>query len=266
MIVLLSDEEDCSAANPEIFDPASRAYGDELNLRCWRHGAPELGVVHPISRFVDGLLATRTDPSNLIVTGIVGVPEEVTSIPGAATDFEGILAHPDMQEQLDPLMSSRLRPSCDRTDAAGERSVAFPPRRIVGVLRDLQRGGAHASVHSICHDDLEPELDWILATAAGALDTCLRRPLAVEGGLTPCVLVEHLPPGRACAELPGRTLRERRSGIELCEVAQLPVGSPSGEGWYYEPESASCSSERPQRIVFTTPPPTGATTHLECPR
>ncbi|MCB9599842.1 MAG: hypothetical protein H6720_05740 [Sandaracinus sp.] len=277
-VIVVTDEEDCSAVQPEVFDPASTTFGGDLNLRCWTYGDPAMGIIHPVQRFVDGLLATRADPDLLVVAAITGVPEAVNPTPGAPIDYAAILAHPDMVEMVDPTMPSRLRPSCDRTDEAGERSIAFPPRRIVSMLQGLEAGGANAILQTICQDSFTGALEAVVRKIADVLGgTCLPRALVRGAGdIVNCDVVEQLAPGRSCAEFPGRTLRETVTdtvtgmAVEVCQVEQLPVAGeavPAGDGWYYDDFSADVAercSARPQRIAFTQPPATGTTVRLEC--
>lgn len=281
-IFLVTDEEDCSAANPEVFDPASTTFGGDLNLRCWTYGNPADGIVHPVERFVDGLLATRADPDLLVVAAITGIPEATNPGTGEAIDYPGILGHPDMVEQVDPAMPSRLRPSCDRTDEAGERSIAFPPRRIVSMLQQLEARGANSILQTICQDSFTGALEAVVRKIADVLGgTCLPRALVRgSGGIVNCDVVEALAVGRSCSEFPGRTLDRMEvdpvtmASIEVCKVEQLPVSGttiPTGDGWYYDDfsmdvigEDARCPENRPQRITFTTPPATGTTVRLEC--
>src|SRR5690606_37126644 len=114
-IILVTDEEDCSAANPELFNPNSPAFMSvDLNLRCFSFPAE----VHPVERYVSGvdgrsgLLGLRQHPGLLIFTGIVGVPVETVSDP-SSIDYDAILSHPLMQEEVDSTMPTRLRPSCN---------------------------------------------------------------------------------------------------------------------------------------------------------
>ena len=59
-LVLVTDEDDCSAADPEVFNLNSTVYPErEANLRCFRFKDHPNQPVHPISRYVDGFLATR---------------------------------------------------------------------------------------------------------------------------------------------------------------------------------------------------------------
>jgi hypothetical protein len=150
-IVALTDEEDCSASDPELFNPTTSEYPGDLNLRCFEY--PE--AVHPVSRYVDGLLATR-NPAQVSFVAIAGIPPET-----AGTDYAAILTHPDMQERIDPSMPTRLAPSCN----VPGRGFAFPPRRIVTLARDLTALGARASAQSICQDDLTVATDAIVAVS-----------------------------------------------------------------------------------------------------
>jgi hypothetical protein len=265
LIVILTNEEDCSVADPSLYDPRSLEHDGDLNLRCWRFGAPELGLVHPIERFVDGLLATREDPTRLAVSAIVGIPEATSPARGARPDWDAILDHPDMREVLDPAMPSRLRPSCDRTGAAGERAIAHPPRRIVRTLQALDRAGAHATVQTLCRDDLGTAMDVTLDLLADATSPCFARTVDP----TRCTLVETLPPGRTCADVPARTLREvvaDTNGVarEVCTVA--PRDDASTEGWEYVPNDPMCSALRPNRIHVSPISFEGAALRLECAR
>jgi hypothetical protein len=163
-VVLVTDEEDCSTADPELFNSSSTRYAGELNLRCFSNPT----AVHPIDRFVDGFLATRRSPERLVCSVIAGVPPSVTT--DTAT-YPQILAAPEMQEELDPTMMTRLRPSCN----VSGRGLAFPPRRIVEVGRELEARGAHTSVQSICASDFTPAIDALVGDLAES-----RRPVGCD--------------------------------------------------------------------------------------
>jgi hypothetical protein len=148
-IVLLTKEEDCSALDPELFNPTSSVYSGDLNLRCFSFP----GAVQPFERYADGLTAGR-DARRIHFLPIVGVPDEA-----AGSDFEAILAHPDMQELIDPSMPTRLRPSCNIPGLG----FAYPPRRIVDVGRLLDAQGASVSIQSVCQADFTPAIDALIA-------------------------------------------------------------------------------------------------------
>ena len=150
--IVLTDENDCSASDPELFDPSSSTYGStDLNLRCFAH---EDTALHPISRYVDGLRAMRTNPDDVIFALVAGVPTDLVG-----TDYATMLADPRMQQQVDPSSPNRLTPSCD----VPGRGVAFPPTRLVEVA---QAHGGPSVVQSICQPDFAPVVDAILSEVA----------------------------------------------------------------------------------------------------
>ncbi|MDQ3032855.1 MAG: hypothetical protein M3Y87_10590, partial [Myxococcota bacterium] len=285
-IILVTDEEDCSASNPDIFNPGSATFsGTDLNLRCFTY--PE--ATHPVERYIrgvdghGGLLGLRQNPNLLIFAGIVGVPVETVPDP-SAIDYDAILAHPDMMERIDPAMMTRLTPSCN----VPGRGIAFPPRRIVRVAQGIEQAGGSATIQSICQAGFEGALDAIIAKIADALGSvCLTRELSADAdGLVQCQLFEILPATgetTTCAGLPGRHPARTRTievdGMtrEICELVQVGlVGRDDGsDGWFYETyDNASptstitdeCEPFTPQRIAFTgaTIPVAGAALRVEC--
>lgn len=150
-IVVVSDEEDCSAMDPELFNPASATYGSsDLSLRCFAF--PE--ALHPVSRYVSGLLQLRRHPSRLAYFVLAGVPVDLAPAPGEAVDWERLVS-PDpavrddrMEERVDPTMPNRLIPSCN----VPGRGISFAPVRLVRTARQLEQRGARAGVGSLCQE------------------------------------------------------------------------------------------------------------------
>jgi len=142
-VVVLTDEEDCSASDTELFDITSPRFTENLNLRCFEH--PE--ALHPVERFVEGLLALRSDQPNLLSYSLIaGVPRDLV-LEGAS--YDEMLADERMQETIDPRDPNRLVPSCNEPG----RGLAFPPRRMVRVAQGLESAGAVTTVQSICQRD-----------------------------------------------------------------------------------------------------------------
>ena len=147
-ILAVTDEDDCSALDPDVYNRMSTRYpAPELNLRCFQY--PE--AVHPLERFTEGLLASRGDAGRLIYGAIVGIPEDVNPRIGSPIDYDAILSDDDMQERVNPTMPQELAPSCDRPGTGR----AFPPRRMVTLAQQLEAGGARAFVQTICQDSYE---------------------------------------------------------------------------------------------------------------
>ncbi|MBW2462719.1 MAG: hypothetical protein JRH11_13800 [Deltaproteobacteria bacterium] len=273
-IIEVTDEEDCSALDPELFNPTSSIYTGDLNLRCFQFP----GAVQPTGRYVDGLLASRITPDLLVYAIIAGVPTDAVPAPGADPNFDAILAHPDMVEQIDPDMMTRLKPSCN---VAG-RGLAFPPRRMVQVAKELSAAGAGGIVQSICQADFTPALDAIIAKIADVLGgACLPRELNPnEDGTVNCQVLETLPiTGEVtrCDQIAGRTFltTDADTGGQVCEVLQLAAlggASPTDPGWFYDNFTSEVlmrcgeAADDGQRISYTSgnEPRTGTLVRLEC--
>lgn len=163
-IVLLTDEADCSASDPDLFNPVSATYGTtDLNLRCFAHGE----ALHPVARFVDGLLPLRRHPSRLVFVSIAGVPVDLVPAAGEPIDWELLVSDDParrddrMGERVDPSTGNRLLPSC----AVPGRGIAFPPVRTLQVARELEARGARVSVQSICQASFGIAVETILRSA-----------------------------------------------------------------------------------------------------
>jgi len=156
VVLVVTDENDCSGLDPEIFNPSSSVYSGDLNLRCFSFP----GALHPIERYSEGLIRQRsTQPGRLVFGAIVGIPPDLD-----ATDADRILSDPRVRERIDPDMPTRLAPSCNVAD----RGFAFPPTRIVQVGADIRARGGRAINLSICQEDFSPAVRLILDEMGGA--------------------------------------------------------------------------------------------------
>lgn len=149
-VIVLSDEEDCSANNPEIFNPSRDDYGP-MNVRC--NFNPD--EMHPVSRYVEGLASLREDPADVIFSLIAGVPADLVGDP-EDIDFDTILDDERMTYRVNPANPNELLPSCESVSG-----TAYPPRRMVEVARDLD-----GVVGSICQGDFTPVVGSILDRVA----------------------------------------------------------------------------------------------------
>lgn len=279
-VVVLTNQDDCSAADPELYNRESELYTEpNLALRCWRYGEAGTSALHPSERYIDGLLELR-DPDQLLFAVIGGVPEDLAHAAGETPDFASLVgadADPRMQTALDPSMPGRLTPSCEQED----QGSTLPPSRLIRVSEGLSQRGARVVVQSLCQDDYAPVTDAILASFGEALrGSCFNRPMVETGagGRLDCELVEYLPLGDAsCEELEGRVFRELdvESGRELCTVCQIDAdgvpfdgqpGCQNGAGWSYEANAARCPAQRAQSLTFTENaiPMAGAYLRIEC--
>lgn len=183
VVVLLTDENDCSSHDLHHFLPADRLPDGDvlkdipLNLRCL--GVPD--ELFGVSRYVDGLKALRKGHEDLVVfAAVAGVPRElidrnVDLSDAAAVDgyYATMLGAPPMQEVADPSSgpNQMLAPSCVRAipNGSGEPLLqkAYPPRRIVEVARGFGRNGV---IESICQDDFTGVADTLLKRVFDTLE------------------------------------------------------------------------------------------------
>jgi hypothetical protein len=156
-VVLVTTENDCSASEPAIFDRLDPRYATvDLNLRCFTF----VDEQYPIERYVDGLVGLRADSRRLMFGAIAGVPQDAID---DGLDYDAILAHPEMEDRVDPVLRNRLLPSCTSPDGRG---VAYAPRRIVQVAQGLEALGASTTVQSICNGSYRAAVDAILERIA----------------------------------------------------------------------------------------------------
>lgn len=301
-IIIVSDEEDCSAKNTALFkqtsDPTDPLYKEGINLRCYYH--PE--DLFDTDRYVAGFKNLRPSNQELVIYGaIVGVPTDLVDADARANVMfdddasrdayydtilnDSRMMNKTVNENVPAL--ANLGASCTRTDSLGEQADAYPPRRMVEVAKKF---GQNAVIQSICQDDFGPAMDAIIDVIAQQLGAvCLPRAIVRKSdGTVPCNVVWELPKaGMAPDQTPtecsdaaflsdvdvGRAPTNERGG-KNCNVQQLAVKTldqvPSGDGWYYDDftdaRAKECPKTQPQRVSFSdsAKPPTGVTVKLEC--
>ena len=154
LVILISDEEDCSFQDSSLVDGSDPVVTNtNINLRCVTY--PEL--LYPVSRYVDGLKALRPgNEESVFFSAIVGVPTDLIPAAGETPNYDVILADDRMQQVQDSDNPNQLRAACQDTG----RGRADPARRIVEVVRGF---GANGSLQSICQADFSPALDGIIS-------------------------------------------------------------------------------------------------------
>ncbi len=114
----------------------------------------EDAAVHPIARYVDGLLQLRRHPSRLAFFVMAGLPRDLEPAPGTDIDWDGLINDPRMIPTIEtsPLSTpAYIAPSCNEPGSG----TALPPARIVRTARELAARGARVSVGSICQGSYE---------------------------------------------------------------------------------------------------------------
>lgn len=270
-VILLANEDDCSIRDPELFDRTSSVYADpNLSLRCFLYD----DALHPIARYVDGLLAARP-PERLVFAAIAGVPEEIASS-AQSTPWDALVGDESVR---DPRMIVTVDVAagtgrCTACSHAG-RGEAHAAVRITSVARDLEEEGARTSVHSICAETFEPAMtiiaDQILEAMTGA---CVDMTLDADAEGTALCDVVEVPSDGTCEGRHGRVpFGTSEDGQPLCKICR---GSDDGAvtdddpacqalgqaGWVYR-ETSACPSTRARRIEFAPLVPTSP--RLLCP-
>lgn len=271
-IIYVTEEDDCSSANPELYNPSRDDFGP-INPRCVLNE----DQLHPISRYHDAFVELRGgDESRVFVSAIAGIPVDGSWNPGDPIERLREL------QQINPSNPNELLPSCDT--AMGK---AFPPVRLAELVYSFGNNGILAS---IC------QADW-----TSVLQTITRRlPIRISGycfppdfdfaALSGCRVVEELADDRPCPNPADDSSRDRtegwhrdlgvRDGRRLCEVLRADYdsdGCPDGasscsgppfadglEGWYIDPRSEACE-EREFMLTSEGMIEGGSTLRLQCP-
>jgi len=154
--LLVTDEDDCSASDPDLFNPSSTTYTEDLNLRCWFN--PD--ALQPISRYVDGLQALREDEGHVVFGAVVGIPTDLDD-----ASYDDILADSRMDFVVNT-DGTNIEPSCN---VAG-RGLAFPPRRIVETAKELDLLGSRVALGSICQETYDSVLAELLGEIQAVIE------------------------------------------------------------------------------------------------
>ncbi len=245
VVVVLSQGDDCSVADPALLDPDTTAYPSPLESRCTSH--PE--ALTPVERFVEGLAWVRPD-GRLYVMPIAGVPLDL--VPDSTTPLEVPVETALADARLQPGMSC----------ASETLGPSTPPRRLLEATAGIDRGLGVGLLGSTCGTDLSAPIDSLIAAVGGGWFGCLARPFLREtDGRIRCRVTELVDPSSldSCEELPGRTSAgvDEGTGLLRCVVHQLAIDADDrfreseAVGWYYDDFSDFVHrycGERPHRL------------------
>ena len=146
-VTVLTDEDDCSVENPELYDPGSTFFDNFPNVRCALY--PEF--LHPVHRYVSGLRALR-EASDLVFAFAAGVPPDLVRASPELADYDTIAADMRMLPAVQRVDPTRLEPACSSADGAIE---AAPPIRMVEAGRQLTERGVRTAMGSVCDGSLD---------------------------------------------------------------------------------------------------------------
>lgn len=215
-VVILADEDDCSARDAAVFGPESAALGPLQSFRCFRFGVAcdqdtnEVGeklhchsnedsdLIDPVQPYIDRLIAVKGDERRVMVAVIAGTTEpvqvEARTPPGGGTAIPS-LAH-----------------SCTISYPTGP-AVADPPIRLKSFIEGFP---GRATITAVCSAELSAPLAQIGSTTKAMMgDPCLDSSRLADTSASP--------------------------GVQpSCEVLDIPDHAPSAQT-----SLAECSSGAP---------------------
>lgn len=224
LVVIISDEDDCSAADPSLFDPANGALGPLSSFRCFEEGVecdpdaprtpgpknscePRTGSAYTaeLQPYVDFLKTLKEDPSQVMVAGVFGDPSQV-----GVDLIEG---------------EPNLGASC--SSSVGE---AAPPVRLAHFLQQFPQRNTQTS---ICNEDLSEALSLIAEQVTVLIGNC------VDGELDqdPVTAGVQFDCQVSDVRFPGTDRQEEQILPECTQVPPPPGEQPC---WYLEPAAAEC--------------------------
>lgn len=259
-VIVIADEDDCSAADGALLDPATGTLGPLHSFRCFAEGvvcdqgdlrspgrktgcrpAPASRLLHEVDEYVEFLHRLKARPGKLVVAGIIG--------PGGERGDAEVVLDP---ERTDGALM--VRPSCDR-DPTRPDDEAAPPFRLAGFLSRFPESVST----SICADSLATPLERIARLMAAHVGSrCVGATLADRDPATPaleptCSVTELLDPAGARDE----------HVLPACETGRTPC-------WKLEVDAAACPAPvYPQSLELVidrggAPPPASSELKVQC--
>jgi len=245
-VVVLSDEEDCSLADPATFFSGGEV-GAQINQRCYTDPTSLVSPAEIVRQLREG-----RDPERFVFAALIGMPEELTD-----ADLGTVLADPRMDYTLSVENDLGVEPACTRFEGGALVGEAAPGRRYIEVAEQVD-----GLVASICAESYQPAIAELTARIGGRVQgICAARTLTpAEDGSVRCSVRETLPVGLTCDALSARTyIATDEEGREICSVAQAP--GAVGEGWFYDTSDGEC-----EKVSYTDgiAPPTEVGVTLSC--
>jgi hypothetical protein len=215
-VVLITDEDDCSASNPALFDltnPALSAGGGNFsaNFRCFEYGTSCQGVKPEDERKPGVRQGCTPDSASPYLHAVTGPKSYETFFKGLKPTgrvlLSAITGPPtpvEVKTKSEPSTAStypNLQPSCTLDPNPESYKDAFPSIRISALLNSFkaQAGDVPGSLTSICTDDFGPALREVGQKIIGALGRqCAKSPLLTRTGALACAAGDDLGGGVSC--------------------------------------------------------------------
>jgi hypothetical protein len=185
-VIIIADEDDCSTEMGTMFgDPTAglnSALGPRTSFRCFEFGVkcdndpnprafgtkrgckpnPDSQYMFEIEKYITFLKNLKTDPSLVIVAGIIGIDDEMHTV----------VVGPDPMTPTNPAVDK----SCFITDPDDPNDGAAPPIRIAEFLRSFANRNSQTSICSATLQDALNDIAELLKLAIG--NPCLTKRIA----------------------------------------------------------------------------------------
>jgi hypothetical protein len=255
-IIIISDEDDCSAKDPKLYDPANTAAGPLADFRCFEWGwecdegtmsrmagtytncRPRTNsqyLNHP-NEFVDAIKAIKDDPKKIIVSTIIG--------PSADTDPSVPITRVTINTAMNNI--PQVSPSCTN----GTQN-AFPMPRL---FHFAQQFPERNSFYSLCNSDLGAGLAQIAQLIRRVVgNPCFESDLETTdldpnnpGLQIECTVSDVSNQGKA---------NEVETIIPPCKMADAttPAADAKQPCWYVKPDPVKCDAY-PTKLTFAVHP------------
>lgn len=267
-IVIISDEDDCTASNPRLYDPSSSLVGELgpfADFRCFEWGwecdegtmsreegqytncRPRLDspYLHHPDSFVEDIKRLKDDPSKIIVATLVG-PRPGDLTPPKPTTVT-------VNQNNIPVVS----PSC----VNGSQN-AFPMPRL---LHFAEAFPERNTFYSLCNNDLSAGLTLVAQLIRRVLGNPCFETDVDQTDVDPnnpglqlqCTVSDVTNPGKA---------NEIEKILPPCKMADpaTPAADTRQPCWYVEPDAEKCEAYPTGLKIMTYPPEreTPSETHL----
>lgn len=247
-VVILSDEDDCSARSTTLFAPDSTELGILHSFRCFRFGvecSPDnvnepgaktacqprqdpAAIIDDVAPYREAIMAAKGHDPRKVMLGAIVAPANTVAVE-LRTPTSGGDAQPNIAR------------ACSFTNAQGLSAVADPAVRLSALVDNFP--GLHVR-ETICSQDLAPaatsiglELERLVVG-----DRCLFRPVAANEG---CTVVDET------GDEEPVPIAKCGSGATTCYA--ITADSDCGSGFRLD-------------IARTEPAPPNTFTTLRCPR
>lgn len=294
VVVIVTDEDDCSAHDRGIYDPdrdRDAELGPLSSFRCHefgvvcdddadpraagpRHGCrprEDSAYIRPVQEYVDFLVGVKGDPTKVLVVGIAGTPEPVTVLTNCVSYSPTLAAvcadngcgefYPPDAGPPGPPDAAVPPPPADAGPPAPPPppvpDIAYPAVRLHALLDAFP---ARSAFSPICSGDMGEALARTAQLTAGV---ATRRPClvgAIRDGDDTAPGVQ--PSCRVYDAVAPRTPDERRTELPSC--AATGGAAPCATIVADEPACSGTETGLAVRVTRAGEPPPGAHVVVEC--